>query len=279
MSAIRAVKMFEILLHGKLKLCQMSAEKPNKGAAMSDSPMNDDHGLDFDKADYSESSKSDCAQCGVPLASTYYTLNEHMFCERCQTAILAEGPKGWAMTRLMRAGLFGLVAAILGGGIWMLVAELTGYTLGIIAVAIGFLVGAAVKKGSHNLGGIGYQLMAVLLTYTAISMTYVPMMAEELRSGEFAEEFKEGVALGLEEEGEAGVPALSEEEAAINELGIYLFAILVSFTIPIFAGMESPIGLLIIGFALWEAGKMNRRVKLEFAGPFQLSNLSPPQEA
>ena len=43
----------------------------------------------------------------------------------------------------------------------------------------------------------------------------------------------------------------------------YVFPILLSF--------ESPISGLIYGFALWEAWKMNRRVKVSFNGPFRVS--------
>ncbi len=33
-------------------------------------------------------------------------------------------------------------------------------------------------------------------------------------------------------------------------------------------GIHNPIGLLIVGFALWEAWKINKRVPLVFSGPF-----------
>jgi hypothetical protein len=50
------------------------------------------------------------------------------------------------------------------------------------------------------------------------------------------------------------------------------FAVLIAFLYlaPILAGFENIIGMLIIGFALYEAWKINKRVKVEITGPFQV---------
>jgi hypothetical protein len=40
---------------------------------------------------------------------------------------------------------------------------------------------------------------------------------------------------------------------------------------PVLAGAQNIIGILIIGFALWEAWKLNRGVKLVFSGPFAMA--------
>ena len=44
-----------------------------------------------------------------------------------------------------------------------------------------------------------------------------------------------------------------------------------SFSAPVMVGMESPISLLIYGFALWEAWRRNTRPVLKIDGPFQLA--------
>jgi hypothetical protein len=43
-----------------------------------------------------------------------------------------------------------------------------------------------------------------------------------------------------------------------------------SLAAPFLGGAQNAIGLLIIGFALWEAGKLNRRRQLAITGPYQL---------
>jgi hypothetical protein len=44
---------------------------------------------------------------------------------------------------------------------------------------------------------------------------------------------------------------------------------------PFLAGFENIIGILIIGFALWQAFRMNARVKIELQGPFRLEARDP----
>ena len=55
---------------------------------------------------------------------------------------------------------------------WGLVTQLTGYEIGLIAVAVGWLVGGAVRLGSKGLGGKPFQALAVALTYLAIVSHY-----------------------------------------------------------------------------------------------------------
>jgi hypothetical protein len=78
--------------------------------------------------------------------------------------------------------------------------------------------------------------MAMLLTYLAIVSTYVPLIFESI-------------------EGEA--PPL----AAV---------ILGAIVMPFLAGFENLIGLLIIGFAVFQSWAMNKRANPVFAGPFQV---------
>ena len=47
-------------------------------------------------------------------------------------------------------------------------------------------------------------------------------------------------------------------------------AILLAFTIPFLGGLENAIGLLIIGFGLYQAFVMTKRRDLRWAGPFAL---------
>lgn len=254
--------------------------------------MSDDHtgqdggGLDFDRAEWTDAkpdgsrdglSGSDpsptegaplCGRCNVPLAGQYHLLGDQMLCERCQYEVREAGPPSNAVTRWMGAVALGTVAGALGSALWFGVTELTGYELGLVAIVVGFMVGAAVHIGSRGLGGIPYQLLAVFLTYTAIVMTYVPIVASE---------FMDSEELGLTSEAPADLDAdatevvveepLTDQERRLLSLVI---AIPFSFAMPFLMGIDNAIGLLIIGFALYQAWKMNRRAQLELKGPFQL---------
>jgi hypothetical protein len=54
-------------------------------------------------------------------------------------------------------------------------------------------------------------------------------------------------------------------------VGIFLLAC----AVPILAGFSSPIGLVIIGIALYQGWKMNRRPALAIVGPLRVGDTTP----
>ncbi len=58
---------------------------------------------------------------------------------------------------------------------------------------------------------------------------------------------------------------------------VVLVMLALSLATPVLMGMESPIGLLIVGFALWEAWKFSAARKLPITGPYQVD--SPPRSS
>jgi hypothetical protein len=71
--------------------------------------------------------------------------------------------------------LFGFGAAVLGMIIYATFAITTGIIIGYVSLAVGWLVGKAVIKGSGGVGGRRYQITAALLTYAAVSMSAIPI--------------------------------------------------------------------------------------------------------
>jgi len=53
---------------------------------------------------------------------------------------------------------------------------LTGIEIGYVSVAVGWLVGKAIRIGSGGIGGRRYQIAALLLTYAAVSMASIPIL-------------------------------------------------------------------------------------------------------
>ncbi|MEO7208508.1 MAG: hypothetical protein ABI356_00865 [Steroidobacteraceae bacterium] len=51
----------------------------------------------------------------------------------------------------------------------------TGWIVGFVSLAVGYVVGKAVVFGSGGVGGRRYQVAAVLSTYIAVSMAVVPI--------------------------------------------------------------------------------------------------------
>jgi hypothetical protein len=129
----------------------------------------------FGTAEYLGKSGNDhCQFCHQPIAGNYYRVNNAMACGGC-----AENMRGALATdthaAYMRALLYGIGAAI-GGMILYAVFEIaTGLIIGYVSLAVGWMVGTAMMKGSNGVGGRRYQITAVLLTYAAVSMAAVPV--------------------------------------------------------------------------------------------------------
>ena len=75
----------------------------------------------------------------------------------------------------MRALLFGIGGAILGLVLYSGFTIVTGFYIGYISLAVGFIVAKAIMLGSRGIGGRKYQIAAVLLTYAAVSLSAIPI--------------------------------------------------------------------------------------------------------
>jgi hypothetical protein len=190
---------------------------------------------------------------------------------------------GSAAGNVLRAGAFGLLAALAGGAVWYAVRATTGYEVGLIAIVVGVMVGGAVRAGCRRRSGLGYQVLAVALTYFGICVQYVPDIIKAIRDQPTSEAQKASTSTtttpaSATAEPPASLPA--SPPAANHAPGVQLLiavGLLLAFAMaaPFLGGFENIIGILIIGFALWEAWKMNRRVPMQIQGPFRLAPAPP----
>jgi hypothetical protein len=257
-------------------------------------PVPTDDALQFDHAESIESAGSDapagptCAACKQPIDDAYYEISGTVFCGRCKNLIRTHHQGGSKIARLARATAFGSAAAIAGFAIYFAVLKITGWQIGLISVLVGFMVGKAVHTGCRGRGGWLYQALAIFLTYSAICASYSAFVIPELLARNLGAEAekKEAVApkpnAAPEENGKPVVEKAEEAEPpvpvpSLAHLAIGLLLLVgLFFAIPIIAGFHSPIGLLIVGFALWEAWKMNRKTNLVINGPFLVGGGAGP---
>jgi hypothetical protein len=206
-------------------------------------------------------------------------------CEACRYAIESRMTQGSGAGRFVRAAGAGLAAAILGALLYYGISALTGYEFGLIAIVVGFAVGAAVRWGSNGRGGWAYQGLAMFLTYLAIVGTYIPPIITELRN--MSKDRTEAAASATPgaEPGGTAVPAsaqaaAAQDDPAANESASMLLAIVILLVLacaaPFLAGFENIIGLIIIGIGLYEAWKINRRSELTITGPHTLAQPPAP---
>lgn len=253
--------------------------------------------LDFDKADFgAPTSGVECSTCPAKIRDRYFEVNGATVCANCRGLIAeAERPEGGAK-RFFLATVLGVMGGAVGAAAWYAVAELFNLQIGLIALLVGWLVGTGVHKGAEGRGGWRYQLLAAFVTYASIVTTYIPPIYAEL-SKDSEESAPSGPAAGddagatkpLPTEAPSTAPAPGENAgpgapvsfmAALGALalaGAFLYAI--AFAAPFLMGVENLIGILIIGFAVHQAWRMNARRVFDIKGPFRVAVKAAPAPA
>jgi|CXWL01.1.fsa_nt_gi hypothetical protein len=270
--------------------------------------MPSDTSLDFEKADFgAPAGDLRCSTCSSEIRDRYFEVNGATICARCRASLAGlERPEG-GFKRFVLATVFGMAGGALGALVWYAVARLFSLEIGLIAILVGWLVGTGVHRGAEGRGGRGYQLLAAFVTYASIVTTYIPPIYAELSKAELVEPASESTAEGSAaataatatpeaasaptgESDPAPSPApvgasapasASKVSDAVPEItfagavgglllaGAILYAI--AFAAPFLMGFENIIGILIIGFAVYQAWSMNVRRVLDVKGPFRVA--------
>jgi hypothetical protein len=243
--------------------------------------------LQFDRAELERGASGltgtmTCSVCGSELKDSYYAVNGHVVCDSCRRSAEADRNRGGSAGRFGKALVLGILATIACSIVWYVVLKATDTQWGILAIVVGLVVGGAVRKGSNGRGGWRYQTLAILLTYTAIVSSYVPYIIGGMRERS-AQRTK---ATMPADQVSPSMPAATTDSTAatsrdsnVGPIGfvIGILALLaILFAMPFLAGIENFIGILIIGFALYEAWKLNRRTELSVSGPHQVSAAGAP---
>ena len=127
----------------------------------------------FEKARYEATaprltSEAHCVRCQRMMTGRFFRLNGEPMCEPCANAAVGLPAEG-AGTAFVKALAVGMGAAFLGCILYAVVEIATGWTIGYVAVAVGWLVGKGMKMGSEGRGGRQYQIAAAVLTYLSVS--------------------------------------------------------------------------------------------------------------
>jgi hypothetical protein len=270
--------------------------------------------LQFDRAVHAEEAPTsapegagdmECASCKSPIKKYYYHVDGAAVCAKCKQAAADASGTARGAGALFKAFLFGGVAAVLGAAIYYGVIALTNFEIGIVAIAIGFMVGFGVRMGASGGGGRRFQVMALLLTYFAVGLAYTPLAIKgAMESDTFsadsmavADTVAESaisadsltVTLAsadtelLSEDGDA-IPAdsllkLASAEMSFGKaiLGLAIIGIggfLMVFALPVIAVVGSlPSGLIsafIIGIGMQQAWKMTAGHTASISGPYKV---------
>jgi hypothetical protein len=129
----------------------------------------------FGTAEYVGSPGGDhCQFCHQPIGTSYFRVNAAMTCPSCAERVHRELGLDTAGA-FIRSLLFGLGAAILGLILYATFMIATGISLGYATLAVGWMVGKAMVKGSNGITGRRYQIAAAVLTYVASTLAEIPV--------------------------------------------------------------------------------------------------------
>jgi len=214
------------------------------------------------------SSGKSCVACKQPIATTYYHAQGQVVCPLCADRIQS-GQQAPPPLSLARAALYGAGAALAGLLLYATVAIVTGLEVGLIAIVVGYMVGKAIRHASNGLGGRAQQILAVTLTYFAITTSYIPVFIyhsvkhrqQVVQSGQTQVEGAQTSRNG----GAARQPRMSLGRAL-------LFLLLLAAVAPFLSlgsGISGLISLFIIFIGLQRAWRLTGRSEILVMGPYE----------
>jgi len=241
----------------------------------------------FGTAEYKSTGHQICAGCKKPLSGSYFRINGALACDACTQQIKMRSPQDSHST-FVRGILFGIGGAIAGLILYSTFTIVTGIIIGYVSLAVGWLVGTAMKKGSQGVGGRRYQIAAVALTYSAVSLSAIPIgisyyvqqekpatHASASPSSQTAPDSTSSEQLPTDSQ-QPQSPQAKPRPTAGAIIASLLFAGLASPFLELSSGFSGIIGLVILFVGIRIAWKITSAPPLEILGPFQAGAPAAP---
>jgi hypothetical protein len=246
----------------------------------------------FGTAEYAgESGSERCKTCGQPLGARYYRINGVLACEICVDRIKSQTPKD-THAALVRGLLFGVGGALVGLILYSAFGIITGLVIGYVSLAVGYIVGKAVLKGSRGIGGLRYQVAAAVLTYAAVSMSAIPIGISQIikhQNVQKQSQVKHLPAGSQTEVSPADTPDIDAGDSAESSpsgqpkmgfgaaLGMLALAGLASPFLELQDPLQGGIGLIILLVGIRIAWQLTAEKPIDIVGPF--NNSTAPGKA
>lgn len=188
-----------------------------------------------------------CSACREALHGSYFQANDQILCEGCAENLRnAFQDQSGGFVRFLKAAGLGIGGGLAGGAVYTAVLAITHINAALVTILIGWLAGKGVSRGSGGRGGVGYQLLAVFITYLAIGFSAT--LADVLTS-----DVAQGRILGA---------------IVVCILGAFMGAVLMATT--------GILGAIITFFGLLQAWQLNKAVRVEVTGPHALAAVAEP---
>ncbi|HEV3190757.1 MAG TPA: hypothetical protein VGY54_09695 [Polyangiaceae bacterium] len=238
-----------------------------------------DSELSFDRATYAKGEGAACTSCKGPLGGSYWKWQQHVVCAGCREGLQRSLAQSQSPARLAKAVMVGGGTALACGAAYAVVTAATNVRFALATIGIAFVIAKVVRQASGGIGGVRFQVVAVALTYLAATMGYIP----EIWAGITGNSHAKADARHSDHSGDgAAADAEPDQPKAQLRAGalVYALAVLVGIMLsaPFLTFTQSPLGLLIVFFGLWEAWKLSRGPPLELEGPYRVAPVAiePP---
>jgi hypothetical protein len=238
----------------------------------------------FRTAEYAGGAGGDrCKACKQSITDNYYRVNGAMACPVCAERVKRSIPPD-SQAAFTRGLLFGVGGAILGLILYAAFGIITGWMIGYVSLAVGYIVGKAIKMGSGGIGGRRYQIAAVVLTYAAVSIAAVPIwIASANKMHKSAPTEQAQTRQAPADQGTADVATAPNQKPAaakprISPGAAVALLVLLGLASPLLA-LQSPlqglIGLVILFVGIRIAWQIAAGARIQILGPFKLAPKAP----
>jgi len=199
-----------------------------------------------------------------------------MACAACGAQALQGQPTD-SHGAFLRGLTMGIGGALLGMILYSTVVIVTGWSIGYLALAVGWLVAKAIMKGSNGMGGLRYQIAAVVLTYAAISISAVPIsIGYAMKDGQFSHSRQSATSpqTSGNSDTSAGAPEGDQAGTAPSLGAAALQLVLLGIASP-FLELQDPahglMGLVILFVGLSIAFRLTASRPLDVDGPYRVT--------
>jgi hypothetical protein len=214
-----------------------------------------------------------CRVCSSLIFGNYYRVNNQMACSKC-AGEAREGQPSDSHAAFARGLLLGVGAALLGLTLYATFTIVTNFYFGYIALGVGWLVAKAILKGSNGIGGLRYQIAAVLLTYAAISLAAVPIgVAGAIKHYKERVVQQKQASVSMDHSATDSTPTQAQDPPKVKiNLGRFGLRLLMMGLASPFLELQDPfhglIGLVILFVGLRIAFRLTESRPLDVDGPY-----------
>src|ERR1035441_1330847 len=235
---------------------------PEFGPPPSPQDLQFQHAEPIAETSAAEGSAAACVVCKQPVGGSYYQAQgQQVVCPLCAERIRA-GLQAPGIS-LMRAALYGGGAALAGCALYALVAIVLHAEIGLIAILVGWMVGKAIRHASNGRGGRRQQILAVLLTYFAITTSYIPVILYHAATNPRVAQTSDAPA-------RSDAPAKARPRMSFGTAALFLLLLTaVAPFLSLTSGVSAWISLFIIFIGLQYAWKLTARREIVLTGPYQ----------